>query len=249
MSSPPERIGPFVVEGVLGHGGAGIVYRGRDPTGAKVAIKRIPTGDEELAARLLREADVRVQHENVVRVIASGIDAHGEPYVVSELLEGETLRERFARGIAPPELVALAAQAARGLAALHEAGVVHRDLKPANLFVTREGVLKILDFGTAAFADARTVLTTTGALIGTPAYLSPEQARGDRRVDERADVWSLGMTLYEGLTGELPFHRSTLAATALAIQHDPLPSIFARVPELPLELGILVERCLARDLE
>jgi tetratricopeptide (TPR) repeat protein len=249
MISEPSSVGPYDIEGVLGRGGMGVVYRARDPAGRQVALKCITVRDDGLAQRLVREADVRVVHRNVVRVLGAGLDAQGEPYLVTELLEGESLEERLKRPIELPPLLALFAQAADGLAAIHAAGIVHRDIKPSNLFVTRDGTLKLLDFGVATFSDASTVITGTGALIGTPAYISPEQARGERAVDARADLWSLGMSLYRALTGDLPFRRSSVIASALAVQHDPLPSVLEHVPTIPLELAALVERCLARRAE
>lgn len=244
------RIGPYEIERELGRGGMGVVFRARDPAGRLVAIKRIAVRDDELARRLVREAQVRIVHENVVRVLGAGLDQNGEPYVVTELLEGESLQDRLARGAGAldiAELVRLFAQAADGLAAIHAAGIVHRDIKPSNLFITTSGVLKVLDFGTAAFSDAST-MTITGALLGTPAYFSPEQARGEP-VDARSDLWALGMTMYQALTGELPFRRSSVVASALAVQLDPLPGVLEKAPSVPLELAVLVERCLARRRE
>ncbi len=244
MTEIGDRVGPYVLEGVIGRGGMGVVYRARDPSGRPVALKRLAVHDDDVALRLGREAQVRVTHPNVVRVLGSGLDARGEPYVVTELLEGASLDVRVKVPLAT--LVQRFAAAADGLAAIHAAGIIHRDVKPSNLFVTKSGEVKLLDFGVASFASSSTVLTSTGALIGTPAFLSPEQARGDD-VDARADLWSLGMSLYYALTQDLPFRRSSGVATALAVQNDPLPDLLerARMP-ISLELATLVERCLAK---
>lgn len=246
-----ERLGPYVLLGELGRGGMGVVLRGQDPAGRAVAIKRLVVREEQLARRLLREADVRIEHTNVVKVLGAGLDGDGEPYVVTELLEGETLAAVMARKPPVAVLVDLFAQAADGLAAIHARGVIHRDVKPTNLFVTRHGVLKVLDFGIATAGEGRDLteasLTATGTLLGTPAYISPEQARGARSVDGRADLWSLGMSLYEALTGVLPFRRDTVIATALAVQLDPLPRVVDHAPDVTFELAALVERCLSRE--
>ncbi len=245
-----ERLGPYVLEGILGRGGMGIVYRAIDPAGRAVAIKRLSLRDPEVTQRLAREADVRVVHPNVVRVLASGVDRDGEPYVVTELLVGRSLDQVLREPQDVARLVGLFAQAAEGLAAIHAAGIVHRDVKPSNLFVTTDGTLKILDFGVATFAGTVTRLTSTGAMIGTPAYFSPEQARG-APVDARSDIWGLGMTLYEALAGQLPFRRESVVACAFAVQNDALPSLFdvGERPSFSLELVGIVERCLAKKRE
>jgi tetratricopeptide (TPR) repeat protein len=246
MSALPERVGPYVIEGELGRGGMGVVYRARDPSGRLVALKRLSVSDDQVALRLAREAEMRVVHPNVVRVLASGIDGRGEPYVVTELLEGKPLD---ASGPLPmTTLVRLFAEAADGLAAIHAQGIVHRDVKPSNLFVTVEGTLKLLDFGVATFASSSTMLTASGALVGTPAYFSPEQARGDE-IEPRTDLWGLGMSLYQSLTGELPFRRSNVVACALAVQNEPLPGLFEHSAAIPIDLAAIVERCLAKRIE
>jgi len=246
MSPLPERVGPYVIESELGRGGMGVVYRARDPSGRLVAVKRLNVSDDHVAQRLAREAEMRVVHPNVVRVLASGIDGRGEPYVVMELLAGAPLDVSARLPMAT--LLRLFAEAADGLAAIHAAGIVHRDVKPSNLFVTIDGTLKLLDFGVATFASSSTMLTASGALVGTPAYFSPEQARGDA-VDPRTDLWGLGMSFYEALTGELPFRRSNVVACALAVQNDRLPGLFEHSAAVSIDLASIIDRCLAKRME
>jgi tetratricopeptide (TPR) repeat protein len=222
----------------------GVVHLAVDPTGREIALKSIAVDDAALAARLLREATVRVRHPNVVRVLGAGLDASGRPYVAMERLTGRSLAEHFEAGPSRAEVLQLVAQAASGVGALHEHGIVHRDLKPANLFVTNEGVVKVLDFGAAVFHEAATLLTLSGGIVGTPSYLSPEQARGDRDLDARADVWALGVILYEGLRGVRPFDRGTALATVLAVlEAQPAPLVAEP------ELAELVLGCLAKSRE
>src|SRR5690606_25877249 len=191
----------------------GVVYRASGPEG-HVALKVLrgdPRRATELQRRFEQEGRLRIAHPNVVRTLGSGACDDGA-WIAFELLEGRSLAEHLAeRGrLSLDEAVSLARQAASGLSAAHAAGVVHRDLKPSNLFVTDDGSLKIVDFGIARVTDRDTRLTATGHLIGTAAYLSPEQARGDARVGPASDVWSLGVVLYETLAGRNPFDRGSL---------------------------------------
>src|SRR5205823_2124440 len=179
-------------------------------------------------------------------------DHEGKPYIVTELLEGETLQARLAPGAIPPEAAqSIARQIAQGLAAAHAKGIVHRDLKPANLFLTRDGRVKILDFGVAKLLlsghgtlteGGPAVHTRTGVPIGTPAYMSPEQLRGEP-VDERSDLFSFGCVLHEMLAGSRPFSGNSIEEMAAAILRDapaPLPS------QVPAQLARVVARCLEK---
>jgi serine/threonine protein kinase len=209
--SSGTRLGPYEIVAAIGAGGMGEVYRARDPRlGRDVAIKVIPTGLSGSADRMRRfEQEARaagsISHPNVCAIFDIGTH-EGSPYVVMELLEGESLQARLAAGPAPVRTaIEWAAQAAQGLAAAHEKGIVHRDLKPANLFLTRDGRVKVLDFGLAKLtrpeAPARSgdtpasiPATETGTILGTAGYMAPEQVRGEV-ADHRADVFALGAIL------------------------------------------------------
>jgi eukaryotic-like serine/threonine-protein kinase len=214
--SPGTRLGPFDVVDLLGAGGMGAVYRAHDPRLRRdVAIKVLPAGflgDPNRLRRFEQEAlaVARLAHPNIVAIHDIGTH-EGSPYIVTELLEGGTLREKMRfRTLPVRKAVEYAMQIGHGLAAAHERGIVHRDIKPENVFVTREGRVKILDFGIARLTDvdeatATTAVTLTGlGGLGTAAYMSPEQARG-ARADHRADLFSLGVVLYEMLSGVSPF--------------------------------------------
>ena len=248
----PARIGPYRVEGVLGHGGMGVVYRAWGPEGL-VALKVLqsdPRRASELRQRFEQEGRLRIEHPNVVRTVGSGVD-EGRAWIAFELLEGRSLAAILcARGrLGIGEARSLALQAADGLAAAHAAGVVHRDLKPGNLVVEEDGTLRLVDFGIARITERDTRMTATGHLVGTAAYLSPEQARGDADVGPASDVWSLGVVLYEVLTGRNPFERGTLMPTMLAVLAEEPPPVTALRPEVPPSLSRLVARCLERGLD
>jgi Tol biopolymer transport system component len=230
-----DRLGRFEILGALGSGGMGEVYRARDPQLQRdVAIKVLPaewSDDPERRRRLENEARAMasLNHPHIVAVHDFGIH-EGHPFIVTELLHGETLRNYMnGRPLSPSKATEFAAQIASGLAAGHEFGIVHRDIKPENLFVTRDGLVKILDFGLArpivqAQADTTTVTITIdgvalGPVGGTAVYMSPEQARG-RSVDHRSDIFSFGSVLYEMLAGLPPFRRDTVADTISAILND-----------------------------
>ena len=256
-------LGPYRVLEKLGEGGMGEVYKARDARlGRDVAIKVLPAefaADPDRLRRFEQEARAAsaLSHPNIL--VVHDIGSHeGTPYLVTELLEGETLRARLGRGLLfPGEAVELAVQMASGLAAAHEKGIVHRDLKPENLFVTGDGHVKILDFGLAKLlrppgetTAASTVAGATepGMVMGTVAYMSPEQVRG-QAVDHRSDIFSLGCVLYEMLGGERPFAGATAADTLAAIlTRDPRPLTDSR-PDLPPALETVVLRCLEKRPE
>jgi TolB-like protein/Flp pilus assembly protein TadD len=259
--SAGTRLGPYEVLSLLGVGGMGEVYRGRDPRiGREVAIKVLPESLSKDADRLRRfEKEARsagvLNHPNVLVVYDVG-EHGGSPYIVSELLEGETLRERLVRGPFPgPEAIDCGVQIARGLAAAHEKGVVHRDLKPENLFVTRDGRVKILDFGLAkltqpemAAAEAPTLseVTEAGVTLGTVGYMSPEQVRG-LPADARSDIFSLGAVLYEILTGKRAFRGLSPAETMSLILKEHPPAVGEANPDAPPALDRVVRRCLEKE--
>src|SRR5439155_228685 len=255
--STGTRLGPYEVLSPLGAGGMGEVYRGRDPRiGRDVAIKVLPEAFSKDVERLHRfEKEARsagvLNHPNVLVVYDVG-EQDGCPYIVEELLEGETLRERLVRGgLSADEVVGYGVQIASGLAAAHEKGVVHRDLKPENLFLTRDGRLKILDFGLAkltqpetkdgAAAEAATLSagTEAGVTLGTVGYMSPEQVRG-MSADARSDIFSLGTVLYEMATGQRAFRRSSPAETMSRILTDQPPSVTDTRPDARSGAGILL---------
>src|SRR5687768_12530615 len=232
MLAAGSRLGPYTILSPLGAGGMGEVYRARDPRlGREVAVKVLPAELSRDADRLRRfEQEARaasaLNHPNILTVFDTGSE-DGTVYLVTELLEGETLRERLAGGALPArKAIEIGIQIARGLAAAHEKGIVHRDLKPENLFLTRDGRVKILDFGLARLqrsdiGEAPTILTGTepGVVLGTVGYMAPEQVRG-QPADHRADVFALGAVLYEMLTGRRAFQRDSAAETMTAILRE-----------------------------
>jgi eukaryotic-like serine/threonine-protein kinase len=243
-----QRIGPFEVIGVLGSGGMGMVYRAVGPDRRPAAIKVLIGGLSSVAvARFQREAALRLDHPNIVHILGADIENSTPPYIAFELVEGESLRARLARGPIPePEVVSLAVQACRALAYAHASGVVHRDLKPGNMLLTRSGDLKLLDFGIASLRDAPTRLTKAGTVMGTPPYLSPEQARGELDIDGRADVWGLGAVLYHALAGAAPFLERTPLATIFSVLVHPLEPLAVRAPHVSPAFASIVERALQK---
>ncbi|MCC7535437.1 MAG: protein kinase [Deltaproteobacteria bacterium] len=249
---PPARIGPFRIDSVIGAGGMGIVYRAIAPDGRPAALKvlRSSITDAHTTDRFRREARMRIEHPNVIRTLDAGVDPAGQPWIAFELLEGETLEARLERGSIPvPEAVELGMQMCRGLAAVHQHGIVHRDLKPGNVFLCRDGTAKLLDFGIARFDPLETRLTQQGMVIGTPAYLAPEQARGEPDVDARADLWALGVVLYQALSGRCPFERDRPLATVLAVLSEEPESLTVLNPSVPEPLSVVVRHCLAKSRE
>jgi len=264
-----ESIGPYQVLRELGRGGMGVVYLARDARLERdVAIKALP---EELAQdpvrleRFEREAKsmASLNHPNVAGI--HGVEEQdGSRYLVLEFVDGESLADRLDRGPLPvDEAIALATQIAAGIEAAHEAGVIHRDLKPANIMITPEGVAKVLDFGLARADDGQSTSsvqldaatltqhnpkhspTIAGAILGTAAYMSPEQARG-RRVDKRSDIWAFGVLLYEMLVGSNPFKGETATDSIGAVIHKEID--LSRLPSgTPSNVHHVLTRCLERD--
>jgi serine/threonine protein kinase/Tol biopolymer transport system component len=254
--SPGAEVGPYRVVSLIAHGGMGVVYRATDVRlHRNVALKMLaPIGvpDEPRVERFLREARVTasVDHPNVVKVYDVGV-FEGHPYIVIELLEGETLRARLGRGrLTPSEARGIATDMARGLVAAHAAGLVHRDLKPENVFLTRAGVTKILDFGIAKLAPGAgrprgAAPTVTGILLGTAGYLAPEQIRGEE-VDARADLFALGSILFELVTGQRAFAGESTVDTLHAILHAPPPDLIGQRNDVPDALAKIVSRLLEK---
>lgn len=263
----PAQIGPYVVEREIGRGGMGVVYSGRDTRlDRAVAVKALPAelaADTNRLARLEREARVlaSLSHPNIAALY--GLEEQGgSKYLVMEMIEGETLADRLRRGPLPvDEAIQACEQIAQGLEAAHDAGVIHRDLKPGNIKVLPDGRVKILDFGLAketvarpsSSADVTTSptanftapATAAGQIMGTPGYLSPEQARG-KPLDKRTDIWSFGCVLYECLTGQMCFGGETVSDTIAAVlERDP---DLRRLPErTPARVRDLLSRCLEKQ--
>jgi len=262
---PGVRLGPYEIVAAIGAGGMGEVYRARDTRlGRDVAIKVLPSefaADPDRLRRFEQEARAAsaLNHPNIV--VVHDVGSHeGTPYLVEELLEGESLRERLRGGALPArKALELAGQVASGLAAAHERGIVHRDLKPENLFVTKDGHVKILDFGVAKLQPAprertgeaaATVVDTTqpGEVIGTVAYMSPEQVRG-QPVDHRSDLFSLGVVLYEMVTGRRAFARDTAADTMSAILKEEPADPSSPAGSVPPALSRAIAHCLEKRPE
>ena len=250
---PGTLLGPYQIASQLGSGGMGVVYEATDPRLKRtVAIKLLPpdlTRDETAKQRFLQEAQAAsaLDHPNICTIHEINETDDGQLYLVMAHYGGETLKERIARG--PLELddaVDIATQVGEGLAEAHKAGIVHRDIKPANLLVTTTGVVKILDFGLAKLAGAEGV-TQTGTTVGTVAYMSPEQAKG-QEVDHRTDIWSLGVVLHEMLAGTPPFQGENLLAISNAILQRPPKSLTGLRPGvLPLDLAQVVTHMMTKD--
>ncbi len=254
--------GRYRVIRVLGAGGMGAVYEAENlRTGRGVALK-IMSGQSLSATvymRFLREARAasRVVHPNVVQVLDADQDpSDGTPYIVQELLNGQDLGRilRDQKRIAPGEACDLLIPVMDGLIAAHAAGIVHRDIKPENIFVTRDdkGVIrpKVIDFGVAKLQEGEsdeTNLTRTGTALGTPAYMSPEQARGQRDLDGQTDVWALGVVLYQMLSGVNPFSRTSANAVIAAILMDPFARLDEVAPDVPPGLAAIVHRAIERN--
>src|ERR1700733_4021740 len=227
------RLDSYEIIAPLGAGGMGEVYRARDAVLKRdVAIKVLPADWSRDPERLRRfeleaQAAAALNHPNIVSIFHVG-QYDGSPYIVTELLQGETLRDRLRKGpMRLREVVDLGVELVRGLAAAHDAGIVHRDLKPENIFITKDGRVKILDFGLAKLdpakavsADGATVTfqqeSVPGQVLGTVGYMSPEQVRG-HVADPRSDIFAVGVVLYEMLTGKRAFQKATSAETMTAI--------------------------------
>jgi serine/threonine protein kinase len=243
-------IGRYVDLQLLGQGGMGAVYRGRDPElDRPVAIKVMLHATPDFVQRFRREAQsiARLAHANIVQVYDFGVDGDGNPYFVMELIDGTPLDELVrTRGKLPPlDVVRMGKQAAAGLAAAHRAGIIHRDVKPSNLIVDARGHIKLVDFGIARM-ESGSQLTNAAALMGTPGYMAPEQAMG-KKVDARADIYALGMTLFEMCAGGPAFTADDPIALVVMNMQQPLPDLRQHAPDVPEELASLIEMMAAKD--
>ncbi len=236
----------------LGAGGMGVVYKAEDTKlGREVALKFPPprsTQSAEEFQRLIHEARAAasLDHQNICTIHEIG-EADGQPYIAMSYVEGKTLRDYLASGpLDVVELMKIAAQVADGLSVAHEKGITHRDIKPENIMINTRGQVKIMDFGLAKSSRQTTKITQEGSTPGTAAYMAPEQAKGEG-VDARSDLWSLGVVLYEALTGKLPFQGSHPAAMMYAVLHEPHPSMASHRSNIPADLTSLIDRLLRKD--
>ena len=255
-----ERFGRYEIQALIGHGGMGEVWRALDTSlHREVAIKTLPgamAGDPDRLARFDREAKLlaALKHPNIASIYGLE-ESDGTRFLVLELVEGGTLADRLTRGRVPvDEALQISLQLAQALEAAHEKGILHRDLKPANISVTPEGTVKVLDFGLAKTielpaqpADTATAVTLTGVAVGTPAYMSPEQARGEV-VGRQTDIWSFGAVLYELLTGTSAFGGRSAADTLAQLIGRP-PDYARLPPDTPASIERLLRRCLEQDLK
>jgi tetratricopeptide (TPR) repeat protein len=248
-----RAISQYEVVARIGGGGMGVVYKATDQKlGRTVALKFLPpqwSHDEGAKQRFLREAQAAsaTNHRNICIIHDIAQTGDGQLFIVMAYYEGQTLKQTLEAGPLPvAEALEIAAEIAEGLAKAHAQGVVHRDVKPGNLMITDDGV-KVLDFGLAKFADSLQ-LTMAGSTVGTVAYMSPEQARGEE-ADARSDVWALGVVLYEMLTGRVPFKGAYPEATFHAIKNEPVPPPSAPGREIPAAVEMLVLRALEKDPE
>ena len=259
-----QTIGHYKISKRIGSGGMGEVYLAIDITaGRKAALKLLParfTGDAGRLKRFQQEARavVGLNHPNILTVYEIGED-QSTYYIASELIEGETLRQRLGRGgMALSETIDVAVQVASALAAAHEAGIVHRDIKPENIMLRRDGYVKVLDFGIAKLAEQEVpvaiptdealllVETNLGSILGTVRYMSPEQARG-APVDQRTDIWSLGVVLYEMVAGHAPFTGETPRETMRSVLETEPPPIANYISQIPDELQQIITKALRKD--
>jgi len=261
--SAGTKLGPYEIQSLIGAGGMGEVYRAHDGRlDRTVAIKILPASystDRDRLQRLAQEARsaAALNHPNILSIFDIG-ESQGAPYVVSELLEGETLREILKRGgLSTRKAIDYALQVARGLGAAHDKGIVHRDLKPENLFITNDGRVKILDFGLAKLTrpevardsgDAPTIqaVTEPGVVMGTVGYMSPEQVRG-KEADARSDIFSFGAILYEMISGKRAFRGETAADTMSAILKEDPPELTETVLNVPPAVERIVRHCLEKN--
>lgn len=261
MAGVGTSLGPYEIVGAIGAGGMGEVYRARDPRlGREVAVKILPSqfsADSERLRRFEQEARAAaaLNHPNILAIYDLGTQSNGSPYIVSELLEGESLRDRLRSGpLSLRKVTDYATQIALGLAAAHDKGIVHRDLKPENLFITKDGRAKILDFGLAKLtehiSDSETVVhsdgTTPGMVLGTAGYMSPEQVRGIS-TDHRSDIFTFGAILYEMLSAKRAFRGDTTADTMSAILKEDPPELTETNRQVPPALERIVRHCLEKN--
>ncbi|MGD0680126.1 MAG: serine/threonine-protein kinase [Polyangiaceae bacterium] len=249
----------WTLEALLGVGGMAAVYAATHRNGKRVAVKLLHaefSHDEEIRTRFLREgyAANTIQHEGAVSVLDDDVASDGSAFLVMELLEGETVEQRSetSGGRLPvPEVLFIVDQLLDVLSAAHAKSVLHRDVKPENLFITRGGLLKVLDFGIAKVFERqqeRTTSTRTGMVMGTPAFMAPEQARARwDEVDARTDLWAVGATMFALLTGRHVHEAKTNQEQLILSATDPAPALSSVAPEVPANVAAIVDRALAYD--
>jgi serine/threonine-protein kinase len=252
--------GKFALLRRLGEGGVGVVFEAEDTwIGRRVALKVLHshlTDEEDVLQRFRREARAAAMtnHPNIVGVFEVGQWRDGSPYIVEELLHGETVRERLMRQgkMSPSDAIEMLVPILGALTVAHRAGIVHRDIKPENIFLaeTPEGLIipKLIDFGIAKIASSEQQ-TLTGKLVGTPMYMSPEQASGASPADHRTDIWALGVVMYELLSDHCPHEGASAMIVLQKILHEEIRPLHQRVPSVPIELSAVVHRALERDRE
>lgn len=252
MSNLPARIGRYIIKAELGRGGMATVYQAEDPRFKRdVAVKVMPPqflNEPMFRARFEREAQTiaALEHPAIVPVYDFG-EENGEMYLVMRYMTGGSLLERMAKGPIPPdETLRIIARLADALDQVHAHGIVHRDLKPANVLFDQYGNAFLSDFGIARLAEASANLTGD-AIIGTPAYMSPEQARGDKEIDGRSDIYALGAILFQMLSGKQPYEATTPFGIAMKHITDPVPSIRQAKSDLPEDSDRIIERAMAKD--
>jgi len=266
-----QALGHYRIEAKLGEGGMGVVYRAFDthldrPVAIKI-LRADATANPERRRRFQREAKAAsaLNHPNIVHIYDIGLSGSTD-YIAMEFVDGRTLAQLLGKsGLLLRDTLKYATQVADALARAHSAGIVHRDLKPANIIVAEDGRVKLLDFGlakltettfdaaadaeagTVTMTDREEVQTEEGTIVGTVAYMSPEQAEG-KKVDARSDIFSFGSVLYEMATGRRPFEGANKISTLAAILHKEPPPLAEVAPDLPAELGKIISRCLRKDL-
>lgn len=250
LAENPRHVGGVRLTRFIGIGAMGRVYRGWHETlGIEVAVKILIEGSTS-EERFLKEANIaaRLVHDNVVRIHHAGKEGN-EPYLILELVDGVNLRDYMRKSGQLPWLRALdlCSQAARGLACAHRAGIVHRDLKPSNMMLSRNDIIKLMDFGLAKDIDSDLSRADSRSVVGTPDYIAPEQAMDARKVGPQADIYALGVCLFHMLTGEVPFKRSNYTNTLLAHIHDPVPDVRSQVADVPRPMAILLERMMSKN--
>jgi len=263
---PGAKLGRYEIHSPIGAGGMGEVYLAQDSTlDRKVALKVLPenvASNRNRMQRFVQEAKAAsaLNHPNIITIYEIGTDP-GAHFMATEFIDGENLRHHLRRAVPLTEAIDIAIQIASALATAHAAGIIHRDIKPENIMLREDGIVKVLDFGLAKLTehwradevdrDAATkafVLTEPGTVVGTTAYLSPEQARA-QEVDTRTDIWSLGVVLYEMITGRAPFKSETASDTSAAILKTEPPPLSESVPDLPLEIERIVRKALQKNRE
>ncbi len=247
-----KTVGRYQIEEKIGEGGMGVVYRAEDTKLKRtVALKFLPqdlTRSAEARERFIHEAQAAsaLDHPNICTIYEIDETDEGQVYIVMGLYEGQTLREKISeRPLKLEDAIDITSQIAQGLAKAHEQKIIHRDIKPANIFITNEGQVKVLDFGVAKLAGS-TKLTLTGTTLGTVSYMAPEQAKGDE-ADHKADIWSLGVLMYEMLTGQQPFKGEHEQAVIYSILNEDPEPITALRTGIPIDLEWIVQKALKKD--